>query len=776
MDREFFDRLIETFKAEASEYIQNISLKLSEEGLDAPEKILPHIEDIYRQAHSLKGAARAVGLNDIETACQNMENVFSAFKRREKSPDKEIINVLLKMLDGLSDYINASTEKQRLEIVIGLDTDTEKLTAFLLEGSKIKEEESLPYVMPSASPAPPPPPPVKEESAEPKVPETIESSVTEDTATAEPSTAAQIDIFKVPGNRLDMLFKQIQELVFSKLAFESINKELSAASNLVHEFSKNFAEMAQLKLDLLTADSLQGTESPKIVNAIYDRIEQAVSIITELSTRVKRITGEASGNTKKLSADLFRLMEDVKQILLTPFSNRLSIFPKMIRDISRSLGKDISFKMSGAEVEIDKRILDEIKDPLIHLLRNSIDHGIEPPEVRVAAGKPPQGKVELRIVSGEENKIQIIIEDDGRGIDHEKVKAAAVRKHIITPEEAAKLSKRQALDLIFISDVSTAPVITDLSGRGLGMAIVKEKIENLDGEIIVDTTIGKGTTITLSLPVYISTLRGIIVSASGREFAVPTSKVEKVLRISRPEIKTVENRETIIYNGQPITFTELSRLFELPTVAGKAEEYITCLVFSSGGRLSAVGIGEILDETEIILRPFTMPIKKIKNLLGTAVLGNGKLVPVINPQDIAISMEKLTGIYQPDSVSSAKRKGKNILVADDSLTSRMLLKDILESHGYAVRTAVDGSEALSILQGGNFDLLVTDVEMPKLSGFALTSEIRKDARLSALPVILVTSLSRKEDREKGIECGANAYIVKGSFEQSNLLDTIERLI
>lgn len=696
-------------------------------------------------------------------------------------PDKTVNSTLLKMFDSLSDYLSATNEKQRLEVVIELDEDAEKLTAFLHTVDTPITPSDFPFIQPRIpeEEAAETVPAFTDLTSEGGIPDGIaqkEEIIQERETLAEVPPPSQLDVFRVPGSRLDMLFSQIQELIFSKLAFESINKEIGEASELLHELKKNSIELGKLKSDLAAPDVVSAVDTPELTDTIYGRLEQTVSMLTELGRQIKQISGEASTNTNKLSGDLFRLMEDVKEILLTPFSNRLNVFPKMIRDISRDLGKEISFRMTGTELEIDKRILDEIKDPLVHLLRNSIDHGIESPETRAAAGKPREGKVELIISSGEGNTVQISVRDDGQGIDHEKVKNAAIKRNLLSREAASKLNRRQALDLIFASDVSTAQVITDLSGRGLGMAIVKEKVENLDGEIIVDTTVGNGTTITLSLPVYVSTLRGIIVSASGREFAIPTSKVERVMRINPEEIKTVENRETIIFNGLPIAYTELSRLLELPFNNQSDGKYKTCLVFSSAGRLSAVGIEKILDETEILLKPFAPPVKKIKNLLGTAVLGNGKLVPVINPQDIGISMEKSGGILKTYSSPDVRRREKNVLVADDSLTSRMLLKDILETNGYVVRTAVDGAEALSILRGSNFDLVVSDVEMPRMSGFALTSEIRKDPRLTSLPVILVTSLSRKEDREKGIDCGASAYIVKGSFEQSNLLDTITRLI
>ncbi len=777
MDKDFLNRLLQTFKSEAAEYIQNISLAIADAGTETPENFELKIEEVYRQAHSLKGAARAVGLQDIESACQNMENVFSAVKRREKNLTRGIVDVLLRMLDNLTNYLDTSNEKERLDVVLELDNDVDLLNEFLtsVAGMKVGEAEEAPPAPPQIVIAPAPnsrPAPVKEYDPVP-APDDHRSS--REIHSLDGST--QFDVFRVPGSKLDSLFTQTQELLFSKLAFEAVRKEADETTNLISEFKKSASELEHLRIDLMTSDFAMTKADSALFELLYDKIEKTSSLLTELNSKMKRLSADTAANTGNLDTNLFRLMEDVKGILMTPFSNRLNTFPKMIREISRDLGKEVAFKMQGAEIEIDKRILDAIKDPLIHVLRNSIDHGIEKPITRRNLGKPEEGRLDLKISSGDGNIIQIVIEDDGQGIDPKKVKEAAVKRNIITEAEAAKLTSRQAIDLIFVSDVSTSPVITDLSGRGLGMAIVKEKLENLDGEILVETHIGTGTKITLSVPLYITTMRGIIVSASGRYFAIPTSKVERVVRVSDSEIKTVESKKTIIYNGQPISYIELYRILGLPAVDRSSEDELkTCLVFFSAGRLSAVSIERIVNETEILLKPFTLPIKKIRNLLGAAILGDGKLIPVINPQDLVMSIEKFSGAEVTPGVQAIRKAGKNILVADDSLTSRMLIKDILETNGYLVRTAVDGLDALTLLKTASFDLLVSDVEMPRMSGFELTAEIRRDAKLANLPVILVTGLSRREDRERGIDAGANAYIVKGSFEQSNLLETISRMI
>ena len=471
----------------------------------------------------------------------------------------------------------------------------------------------------------------------------------------------------------------------------------------------------------------------------------------------------------------------MKKVLMLPFSSLLEIFPKMVRDLSRDRSKEVELVLEGSEIEIDRRILEEMKDPLIHLLRNCIDHGIEAPEERERNKKPRRGTVTVAISQIDSRKIEIFVSDDGAGINPAGVKEVAVKRGIISENEAAKLDEQEALSLIFQSEVSTSSIVTNISGRGLGLAIVRERVEKLGGLILpVETAHHIGTSFRMLLPVTLATFRGILVRVADQTFVIPTSNVERVKRINRDEIKTVENRETITLNGRAVSLVRLDDVLELPRKEEKGEgsEFIPVLVFGVAEKYIAFSVDEVLDEQEVLVKSLGKQLSRVRNIAGATILGSGKVVPILNVSDLMKSAVKAAIAPAKTAITAEKveTKRKSILVAEDSITSRTLLKNILESAGYHVKTTVDGADAFTTLRMEDFDLVVSDVDMPRINGFDLTSNIRSNGKLAELPVVLVTSLESREDRERGIDMGADAYIVKSSFDQSNLLEVIRRLI
>jgi two-component system chemotaxis sensor kinase CheA len=436
--------------------------------------------------------------------------------------------------------------------------------------------------------------------------------------------------------------------------------------------------------------------------------------------------------------------------------------------------------LQAGEVEIDKRILEEMKDPLIHLLRNCIDHGIEKPTEREQQGKPRRGMISIAISPGEGNTVEVVVADDGAGIDVMKVKAAAVKCGVLAQKVADKLSDQEAIALIFQSEVSTSPVVSPISGRGLGMAIVRERVEKLSGQISVGTQLQRGTTFRIRLPLTLATFRGILVQAAGRTFVVPTANVERVVRVKRDEIRTVGNRATITLAGRTMALLQLDQALGLPekTRNGDGPRFLPALVLGGGERQLAFAVDAILNEQEVLFKSLGKQLSRVRNIAGATVLGSGQVVPILNVADLITSAGGNTVALARAAVADGEEtsRRKSVLVAEDSITSRMLLKEILESAGYTVSTAIDGEDAFAVLRKTSVDLVVSDVEMPRMNGFDLTAKIRGDEKHAHVPVVLVTGLESQADRERGIDAGANAYVVKGSFDQSNLLETIRRLI
>ena len=471
------------------------------------------------------------------------------------------------------------------------------------------------------------------------------------------------------------------------------------------------------------------------------------------------------------------LLGDVKRILLLPFSTLFESFPKLLRDLSRDQGKEADLEISGEEIEIDRRILEEMRIAFIHLLRNAIDHGIEKPEERRKCSKPPRGIIRVVVSRSEGNKVDILLSDDGGGIDLKALKEASLKRGILSAEEAEKLADQEMLPLVFQSGVSTSPIITEISGRGLGLAIVREKVEKLGGQVSIETHLHSGTTFRMILPLTLATFRGVLVTVAERPFVIPTTNVERVVRTRQEEIRTVENRDTLSLGDATVPLVKLSDILEL-SENGERPAVIPILVLKLQEKRIGFCVDEVLNEQEFLIKNLNRPLSRIRNIAAATILGSGRVIPVLNVSDLVKSAAKDAGrpAKPAKPVAGVAAAKKSILVVEDSITSRMLLKNILETSGYLVTTAVDGIDAATRLKTEKFDAVISDVDMPRMNGFDLTAKIRGDKKLAELPVVLVTALESREDRERGIDVGANAYIVKSSFDQSNLLEVIRRLI
>jgi two-component system chemotaxis sensor kinase CheA len=477
----------------------------------------------------------------------------------------------------------------------------------------------------------------------------------------------------------------------------------------------------------------------------------------------------------------------MKRIIMLPVGSLVEILPKLARDLARAQGKDVELIIQGAEIEIDKRILDDLKDPLIHLVRNCVDHAFKKPEERILEHKPPCGTIRLSFVAKNNRQVEISVSDDGSGIDLDNVRASAAKLGLLPADAATRLAAEEALRFIFHSGISTSPIITDISGRGLGLAIVREKAEKIGGVVSVESRTAVGTTFRLLLPMTLATFRGLIVRVDESLFVLPATSVERVLRVRQEDIKTIENRETIRLDGQVLSLARLHQTLALPVrkngfpalrISASAKvDFKPVLVLASAEKRMAFLVDEILGEQEVLVKGLGKQLSRVRNIAGATVLGTGKVVPVLNVPDLMKSAVRSAAIARKEVADGKAPAGTGrILVAEDSITSRTLLKSILESAGYQVATAVDGVDALTQLRSNDFDLIVSDVDMPRMNGFELTAKIRADKKLGERPVVLVTALESREDREHGIEAGANAYIVKSSFDQSNLLGVIRKFL
>jgi two-component system chemotaxis sensor kinase CheA len=729
-------RLLATFRVEAEEHLQAITTHLMalERGLP-PAEARVVVETTFREVHTLKGAARSVSLMDIETLCQACESVLSRITREQLGLSRPILNGLQEAIDGVARLVAGRRDPiAAREIVERLERAAE----------------------------------LAAEKAEPAV----ETEVPPADAAAEPAGPgpAQIDTIRLATAKLDALLFQAEDLLSPKLAAGERVREARALVDQVAGF-RTALDRVPAARPLALATRRDGQVSD--LRAAPD------SDLRSLEAQARGMLDRLVRDQRAIARTIDGLQEEMRRIRMMPASTILDLFPRMVRDLARDQGKEVEWVAQGTDLEVDRKVLEGVKEPLIHLVRNAVDHGIEAPPARAHAGKAPRGRVAVTFSSLEGGRIEICVEDDGSGLDPAQVREAAVRLRLLSPQDAQGLTDQEALDLVYRSGLSTSPIITDLSGHGLGLAIVKERAERLGGQISLATRAGAGTTVRMILPAAIATFRGLLVQAGGQSFLLPTEAVERAIRVVSGEAESVEGREMIRWNGRPLSLARLGWLLGLPDRDDETEPGRThhpCVIMRFGEERVGLLVQEILEEQEVLVKELRPPLVRVRNVAGAGLLGTGQVVLILRPADLFKSVRQSPRPAAPSAAVEERDHQMVILVVDDSITTRTMEKNLLEAAGYQVRVAVDGSDAWRLLKSEQFDLVVSDVDMPRMDGFDLTARIRGDRKLAELPVVLVTALESREDKERGIEVGANAYLIKSTFDQSNLLEIIRRLV
>ena len=722
-------RLLAAFKGEADERLGILADSLANwRETHASEA---SIESLFREVHSLKGAARAVGLQPIERICHAWESLLAEVRAGSLALTPQRVELCRYALHALQQLHagQAGDEEQRQQLIADL------------EAAARGETVELPAQ-----------------------------------AAGAPVTPSDPETLRVSARRLDALLFHNETLLQHKLE----------ASDQARQLSEHRAAFDPLRGHRLVAGVAlkQLRENAQVLSvANQDTLRTLLDYLDWSQAQMDRLHFEAihlEKAGKHLAQGLAQLSdalgEELQSVLLLAGSSLTDGLPAMVQDLASQAGKRVTLQIGGHDLQIDKRILDELRSPLTHLLRNAVDHGLEAPAQRSACGKPEVGTLQLELLQESADRFELRLSDDGRGLDIDQLKARAVANGLLGSEQAQALSDAEASKLIFASGLSTSALITDLSGRGLGMAIVQEVVERIGGRIELESTAGQGTCVHLHLPLNLSTFRAVIVRNAERTFALPALAVERCLRLPASAVKTQENRPTLVFEEQVLPVWALSDVLGLEAQA-RGDGTLTLLLLKVRGERFFLLIDELLGDQEITVKNLGKQLLRVRNLLGATLLGDGQLVPILHPGDLYHSAQAIGGgSFERGAEQAGPKTKQRLLIAEDSFTSRGLLKAILEGAGYLVSTANDGLEAWNALKQSQFDLLVSDVEMPRMDGFTLTSRIRLDRALAQLPVVLVTALHSAEDRARGLEVGANAYLVKSGFDQDSLLDAIRRLI
>lgn len=714
--------LRDLFKIESEEHIRKL-----EDGflrLEKEPKNQPLLEEVFREAHSLKGAARMLGLTGIQDISHSIEDILGNSTKGKTVLKSETIDRLYKGLDAIKNLVKEALTGEKSEV------DVKEVLDFISGVKEVPKEKKSKVQVPKSE---------------------IEESEIEKLKIGE----FKIETVRVDTKRLDTLMTQVGELSVTKGRVSHRNEEIEDIIGELEELEKS------------SEWRVRSTE-------IKSKLQNLKSKIGEDSSRLSFIADE--------------LEDGVYKIRLLPMSTIFSIFPRMVRDMARERLKDAKLIIEGGDTKADKRIIEDMKDPLMHIIRNAIDHGIEAPDERERIGKARIGSIILRAYQTSSNVV-IEVKDDGKGLDIETIKNTALRQKIYTKDELSAMTPSQIQYLIFVSGFSTSSVVTDVSGRGIGLDVVRANVEGLKGNIHVESTAGEGCTLRIQLPITLATIRVLIVGINGMKCAVPVEYVQTSLFITKDDIFTIEGRDTIVFDGQPISVAKISELLEVHgsefgdgsdkskiQISKSKIKKFPCIILSVGNDRLGVIVDELIDEQEIVIKPQSRILRRVRNVSGSTILGTGEVCTVLSPQDMIKTVRKREAPQPTEKPSEEIERKKSILLVEDSITTRTQERRILVGAGYEVIEAMDGVDALNKLGTKQFDAVVSDILMPNMDGLTLTKKIREDRKYSELPVILFTSLASDEDRKKGLEAGANAYIAKPAFDQQLLLETLKRLI
>jgi two-component system chemotaxis sensor kinase CheA len=585
----------------------------------------------------------------------------------------------------------------------------------------------------------------------------------------------KIETIRVPTTSLDSLMTQSGELTVTKIRVAHRLAEIDAITNLWEEWSRDL-----FMNRFLFHEAQQGKQVWRQLESFHSRTEQHLDVLGRL---VGQLSSALYEDTTRLEMITDGLEEGIRTLRLLPLSTIFNLFPRLVRDLARQEGKLVELVIEGGETRADKRILEEMKDPLLHMIRNAIDHGIESPAERKRKGKPETATIILR---GYQTPTSIILEicDDGRGLDVEGIKQTAVRRGLYRPEELEMLTPGQIQALILSPGFSTRTMVTEISGRGVGLDVLRTNVERLKGNVEVHSPPGQGCTIRIQLGTTLATAHVLLVTAQGHTYALPVEFVQTACLVKASDIFTLEGHSTIVYDNQPVSVAWLADLLNLPGNGRvkSPDQRLSCIILQTGHDKLGIFVDALVDEQDVVLKPQSQLLKRVRHISGATILGTGEVCMVLNPPDLITAVRhRITQATLGNSGGSiemglTEQRPRCILLVEDSIATRTQEKRILESAGYEVVTAVDGVDGFNKLQSRAFDAVISDIQMPNLDGLQLTERIRQHREYNELPVVLVTTLASDADRQRGAEAGANAYITKGSFNQEVLLETLERLI
>lgn len=732
------------FKAEVADHLNTLNrtlLQLETDNTLIPSQRQELIKTLFRAAHSIKGAARTVNRLEIQEVAHGIEAVFEALRKETLILNADIADAIYDGLDAIERLLGNATEGLHVAAIL------EQLRGLVGENLSGKALERIPSEKPlMAMTGPEVMPPM----------ETLEDST-----------------IRVNVGKLDRVMTETANLLMARLGIQEREREIKQLREQHRRWQKVWRGVHSDYIRLLRMVS---NEPNADWQPLLDFLQETQRYMKSTTQRLQQLENRLNDDVMMLSVAADNLQQGVRDMRLLPFETLIGGLQRMVRDMARDLGKQVILQTIGTQIEVDKQVLEKIKDPLMHLLRNAIDHGIETTEIRQARGKRPQGMI-LLVISQRGNTVSVMIADDGRGIDVERVREKAIEARLITADEV--LDKQDMYRLLFQAGISTADQVSAISGRGVGLDVVRENIEALQGQIVVESDPGDGTTFEIMLPISLSTLHCLMVGIGREMYAIPSAAVGRVLFYDEAQVFTVKGQPMMVVDERPTPVVYLADVLERPENPTLNAPKPLGVVLGSIERRYVFVVDDVQQEQEVVVRRLNAEMGRVRNISGATLMGNGRVVLILNIHDLLKSAQgKRIYRRQVPIIETTQTSVPCILVVDDSITTRTLQKNILEAAGYEILIATHGKEALEKLEsrGDDIQLMISDIEMPLMNGFELTQQVRQHTKFQNLPIILVTSLDSQENKERGFKAGADAYIVKGLFDQQQLLQTIKNLL
>lgn len=747
--------LLELFSLEAE--AQTLVLSTGLLALERDPTQADYLESCMRAAHSLKGAARIVGVDAGVSVAHVMEDYLVSAQEGRLFLRPEHIDALLQGTDLLMRIATPNNAPAPADIEAYV----------VLMGRLLVHMATVAPIAPPMAELQLEPPTATVESPMPAATQAPSAAAAEPSPKTKRTTESGERVLRVTAERLNSLLD-----LSSKSLVETLRLKPHLATMQRLKRMQNNGLRALENLNVHLKDQTLSLEAREALDDARRLLAESQQLLVEKNAELDEFAWQASQRAQVL-------YDTALACRMRPFADVLSGQVRMVRDLGRSLGKQVRLEIEGEKTQVDRDVLEKLEAPLTHLLRNAVDHGIESPEQRLLAGKPEEGLIRLR-ASHQAGLLMLELSDNGNGVDLEKVRRSVIERQLSPADTAAQLSEEELLAFLFLPGFSLRDTVTEVSGRGVGLDAVQHMVRQLRGAVVLEQTAGEGSRFHLEVPLTLSVVRSLVVEVGEEAYAFPLAHIERMCDLEPADIVQVEGRQHFWYEGRHVGLVAASQLLQRPA-STNSQQTLKVVVIRERDAIYGVAVERFVGERTLVVLPLDERLGKVQDISAGALLDDGSVVLIVDVEDMLRSVDKLLNTGRLERIArhsnqAAEAARKRVLVVDDSLTVRELQRKLLLNRGYDVAVAVDGMDGWNALRSEDFDLLITDIDMPRMDGIELVSLLRRDNRLQSLPVMVVSYKDREEDRRRGLDAGADYYLAKASFHDDALLDAVVELI